>query len=252
MTSGVRSLWGRSDGELYFEAVVIASHGARDCVGVMLDNVPYDGLVIGGTSGAACFADGSIFANGVPGSGNLGIWGAGDCLAVAVSFTSAGIWFRRRPAGGNWLDWNAVPGADPASGVGALSIAAYAGQELAPVVAFGGAGATIGDQVAVNFGLDSFRGTVPYGWFPGWSKGLLEISSRRADVGLPDVANDYAYDDHLLGHGTYWDDGTTWEDAAGSSLAARELLYADDYRKGKREQIGDRGGMELVFHERSG
>lgn len=45
------------------------------------------------------------------------------------------------------------------------------------------------------------------------------ITSRRADLGLPDVANDFAYDDPELGHGTYFDDGTTWTDAVGSVLA---------------------------------
>lgn len=47
------------------------------------------------------------------------------------------------------------------------------------------------------------------------------VTSRRADVGIPDVANDFAYDDDLLGHGTYFDDGMTWTDAAGSVLAGR-------------------------------
>lgn len=45
------------------------------------------------------------------------------------------------------------------------------------------------------------------------------VTSRRADTGLPEVANDYAFDDPLLGRGTYFDDGYTWTDAAGSVLA---------------------------------
>lgn len=40
------------------------------------------------------------------------------------------------------------------------------------------------------------------------------ITSRRADTGLPDVANDFAFDDN-----TYFDDGTVFEDNAGSVLA---------------------------------
>lgn len=54
------------------------------------------------------------------------------------------------------------------------------------------------------------------------------VTSRRADVGLPDVANDWAYLDDLggdaHGQGTYFDDGTTWEDAAGSVLAGQQPL----------------------------
>lgn len=51
------------------------------------------------------------------------------------------------------------------------------------------------------------------------------ISSRRADTGLPDVMNDFAYDDPTPpGYGTYFDDGTTWEDAAGSVLAGETPL----------------------------
>ena len=52
------------------------------------------------------------------------------------------------------------------------------------------------------------------------------ISSRRADVGLPDVANDWAYLDPEFGpgRGTYFDDGFTWTDAAGSVLSGTQPL----------------------------
>lgn len=51
------------------------------------------------------------------------------------------------------------------------------------------------------------------------------VTSRRADVGLPDVANDFAYDDPTPpGYGTYFDDGFTWVDAAGSVLAGQQPL----------------------------
>ncbi len=51
------------------------------------------------------------------------------------------------------------------------------------------------------------------------------VSSRRADVGLPDVANDFAYDDpRPPGYGTYFNDGFTWEDAAGSVLEGTSPL----------------------------
>lgn len=51
-----------------------------------------------------------------------------------------------------------------------------------------------------------------------------QISSRRADFGLPDVANDFAYADGPDGAGTYFNDGTTWRDAAGSVLAGDQPL----------------------------
>lgn len=54
------------------------------------------------------------------------------------------------------------------------------------------------------------------------------VTSRRADVGLPDVANDWSYLDDLngdaRGQGTYFDDGTTWTDHAGSVLAGQQPL----------------------------
>lgn len=46
------------------------------------------------------------------------------------------------------------------------------------------------------------------------------VTSRRADTGLPDVANDWAYSDD-----TYFDDGFTWTDHAGSVLAGTAPLY---------------------------
>lgn len=42
------------------------------------------------------------------------------------------------------------------------------------------------------------------------------VTSRRADTGLPDVANDTAFSDD-----TYFDDGTVFADNVGSVLAGR-------------------------------
>lgn len=78
------------------------------------------------------------------------------------------------------------------------------------------------------------------------------ISSRRADTGLPDVANDFAYDDPLLGHGTYFDDGTTWTDAAGSVLAGKMPLEEGPTGlspRGRRRMwaaLGERGAPARV------
>lgn len=65
------------------------------------------------------------------------------------------------------------------------------------------------------------------------------ITSRRADVGLPDVANDFAYDDDVLGHGTYFDDGTTWTDAAGSVLAGQQPLPTRLDKRQLRHAFGE-------------
>ena len=64
----------------------------------------------------------------------------------------------------------------------------------------------------------------------------VQITSRRADTGLPDVMNDYAYDDPVLGYGTYFDDGFSWTDAAGSTLAGSQ-----DDGPIRRGRLGGRG-----------
>lgn len=90
----------------------------------------------------------------------------------------------------------------------------------------------------------------------------LPVTSRRADVGLPDVANDWAFLDDLLGdargQGTYFDDGFTWEDHAGSVLAGTEPLVRGSGRifepgrgqgyeraGGHRTRVGVIGGSRL-------
>ena len=60
----------------------------------------------------------------------------------------------------------------------------------------------------------------------------LSITSRRAGTGLPDVANGCRCDDF-----TYYDDGTTTDDLAGSTLSGQQTMPV---RKKKRQADDER------------
>jgi hypothetical protein len=71
-----------------------------------------------------------------------------------------------------------------------------------------------------------------------------QISSRRADTGLPDILNHWAFDDN-----TYWDDGTTFEQFKGSVLAHLNLLEGrgstkeGEFKMGRSRSHTNRSGV---------
>lgn len=103
-------------------------------------------------------ADGSINQGGV----TLALLGAYTAVGFAIDFAAGKFWGRRLlPTVGNW---NGSGAADPATGVGGLTLPAgiSGGNPLFPVSGVAGL-----DTVTINFGAGAFVGAIPAG-FVAW------------------------------------------------------------------------------------
>lgn len=87
---------------------------------------------------------------------------AGSVIGMAVDFTAQLIWFRLGAAG----QWNGSGTANPATGVGGLSITPIAGALFAFMNGQQ-------DTVTANFGDTAFSGTVPAGFTAGFPAGAV-------------------------------------------------------------------------------
>jgi hypothetical protein len=97
---------------------------------------------------------GAIWINGVNSGVAIGSITSGMVIGIAVDLTANLIWFRTAS------NWNAGGTANPATGVGGISISAVAGT-LFPT--FGG-GSTNTQVSTANFGASAFAQSVPSGF----------------------------------------------------------------------------------------
>jgi len=151
----VISLSVRSSGKYYFEIInTLKSGGTSHTLGVKRSAAPdlSTGFVV--VPGGATI----IYNNGTDTGKDLGVGASGNRYDFAIDLTNRLGWIRR--AGGNW---NADPTANPATGVGGLTI--VAGSFAPGVYLSNGGGA---ESVTANFGASAFVGAVPAGFTSGW------------------------------------------------------------------------------------
>lgn len=86
-------------------------------------------------------------------------WNDGTWVFIAVDATNSLVWFKKN--GGT--NWNNSGTADPASGVGGLTLSGSGGIFIAAAVY----GFSPSDTLTANFGASGFAGTVPTG-FSAW------------------------------------------------------------------------------------
>jgi hypothetical protein len=151
---GVRAYPYFSSGKYYWECKVDVISSNNWGVGVAIASCDLDAVGNTPNNAAVIFKSGNIYVNNVYTGTSLGARAANDIFSVAVDATARLIWFRVAPSG----NWNASGTADPATGVGGISISALSGA-LFPVFSSIGA-----DQTTINLGATTFSGSIPSGF----------------------------------------------------------------------------------------
>jgi hypothetical protein len=179
-SSYVRALLGNTSGKYYFEMTMTVWASPSTGVGIASGSFVwssgggFSNAVTGiGTTGV--IGNGAIFVNGVipTGSPTLASRSPGDIIGIAVDIGAQLIWFRVAPSG----NWNGSGTANPATGIGGISISGLAGVTggLAPLFF----PITSSEAVTANFGGSTFSGAVPASFTSGWSftqnKQLLQV-----------------------------------------------------------------------------
>jgi hypothetical protein len=131
--------------------------GASDAIGLGLSTAAFN--TSGGTGQAQVMST-AIWVNGGISSSFPSI-ANGDVIGIAVDLTAQLVWFRICPSG----TWNGSGTANPATGVGGISISSISTGLLFPMYTVG---ASVGNNVTANFGASAFSGALPSGFTSGW------------------------------------------------------------------------------------
>lgn len=161
--TGVRSITNHSAGKYYFELTInTASSGGDVCVGFINGSGTLDNNWAGtGTNGTCSFGNSTSgwYISGAS-TGTSVAFAQGDTIGLALDATGKLGWIRNVTAAPS--TWNAGGTADPAAGLGGISLAAITG----PYYATSGLYLHNGNQVTANFG-PSYAATAPTG-FGNW------------------------------------------------------------------------------------
>jgi hypothetical protein len=157
---GVRSTLGFSTGKYYWEYTLGVFDNGSSGVGVASSTATLSSMGSTVSQAALVYPAGVIYINGVNTGVSIGTHLAGSIIPVALDIGAKLVWFRSSPSG----FWNSGGSANPATGVGGLSVSAL----VSPL--FAGFGCAIsGQAMTANFGDSAFIGTVPSGFTSGLS-----------------------------------------------------------------------------------
>jgi hypothetical protein len=169
-------------GKFYWECTFNTVASVTTGVGVHVSSFAFGGggYATGGAVGTCGVVQtgGNVYLDGThAGLPSLGALSAGNVICIAVDCTARLIWFRLGAAG----NWNASAPANPATGVGGISIINFGvGIPLHPSAVF----TTPSDSVTANFGDTAFVGAVPSGYtsgFPSPSSTVLLVHADGAN-----------------------------------------------------------------------
>lgn len=140
------------------------------------------------TGGLVVYKAGTIWLNNVNTGSTLGARAAADVIAIAINLTTGNAWARVSPAG----NWNGSGTANPATGVGGISLASLGVPGAYPLYPAVSLGAT-SDAVTANFGDTAFSGTVPSGFTSGFTSGATpgvnvvasQLGAEVWEIGTP-------------------------------------------------------------------
>lgn len=161
--NAVKSSTSHSTGKFYFELTWNtpsssntresgfgnATAGAASLTGVQVGNTGTTTIGWGGGS--------DVFVNGASIT-NVSSWGTPGTIALAIDISGALVWFKDVVSG----NWNASGAANPATGVGGVSLTITGAPFFVMVSMF-----VSGDSVTANFGATSYVYTPPAG-FSNW------------------------------------------------------------------------------------
>jgi hypothetical protein len=164
----------RYAGKYYFEVAVQVSTSSSNYAGIMSSSFAgvYGTPIMGTDSTSILMGTSSkIFSNGADTGVNLGTTAVGDVYCFAIDLTARLAWIRR-----NNGNWNNDGTANPATGVGGVTI--LAALSFSPIVRFAGTAAAT-DALTANFGVSAYAFTPPSGfgnWADSWSVGKFKLS----------------------------------------------------------------------------
>jgi hypothetical protein len=148
-------------GKVYWECTGGTFVNNNSCIGLANSNAAVATMATSPTNAAWVYKTGAIWINNTNTSSTLGARVSGDIIGIAVDVPNNLIWFRVAPSG----NWNGSGTANPATGIGGLSISGMTSVPLLPAAGFG-----IGSEVITgNFGASAFTGTVPSGFTSGFA-----------------------------------------------------------------------------------
>ncbi len=162
--NGVRAVDKQITGQFYWETTLTTANSSYG-VGAALGSAALSTLYNTPTGAVIVYASGAIWVNNLTTGTSLGSLAAGGVVVChALDLTNKLYWARSGAAG----NWNNNAAANPATGVGGISIAAIQGGPfpLYPAAVFGAATAT-----TANFGDTGFTGTPPSGFTSGFTSG---------------------------------------------------------------------------------
>jgi hypothetical protein len=151
-----------SAGKYYFEVACVVQTSSFDGVGLGTA-----GATLGITATACAVERGTVWVNGASVGPTFGTYANGDVVRTAVDLDARLIWFLVPRLSGLW---NVSGAANPATGVGGISISALSGA-LYPWATMGAST----DSWTANFGATAFTGAVPVGFNSGWGWRLAAI-----------------------------------------------------------------------------
>jgi hypothetical protein len=158
---GVRSVFSAATtGKYYWEITFTGGVPNSSLIGVAPASTNL--ATVNGTGLVSVVGNGAVYINSTSASGtNIGAFTAGAVLGFALDLAANLLWIRPGPAS----NWNGSGTANPATGVGGIS--------LAPLISVGTAlfageqASGINQVLTANFGASGFGGAVPAGFQPG-------------------------------------------------------------------------------------
>jgi hypothetical protein len=167
--NGVRSTDRIYTGKYYWE-VTFTGTVVNLAVGVALGTSSLT-TAVGGNITCYVSSNGGISINGSATGTTIGAVANGGVVCYALDAANDLIWYRNGAAG----NWNGNVANNPATGVGGISIASWAGGLMGIYAwAFGGAGSC---GATANFGASAFAGAVPSGFTPEFPGGTTLINT---------------------------------------------------------------------------
>jgi hypothetical protein len=181
----VRAVDKQITGKFYWEAKPTVWGNANTGVGFCQFGVTAPLPTASGT--CVVTKGGTIFVDGSSSGSTLSARAANDVIGIALDCSNQLVWFRVAPSG----NWNGSATANPATGVGGISVGTLAGRGL-PAYPLAMMGANL-DSITGNFGDTSFSGTVSSGFTSGFTAGatpalnqiVTQVAIEQWGVGTP-------------------------------------------------------------------
>lgn len=159
-----RTVNSQAAGKFYWEVVYNTVSSIHDAAGITRGTASLTTLIQNYTSGAGACAleqSGNVYLDGIS-IGSFGSVSAGVTVCYALDLGAHLIWFRQGAAG----NWNAGGTANPATGVGGLSVPFAGGAVPVFPTIFT---VNTNDKYTADFGDTAFVGAVPSGFTSGWT-----------------------------------------------------------------------------------